>query len=44
MTSLVSIILVGLSATKGAYAWGKLGHATVAYIAQHYLSSETASW
>ncbi|KID78494.1 Nuclease PA3 [Metarhizium brunneum] len=44
MSPLVSILLVGLSATKGAYAWGKLGHATVAYIAQHYLSPETASW
>lgn len=28
----------------GAYAWGNLGHMTVAYIAQNYLSDDTVSW
>ncbi|KAK5800846.1 hypothetical protein VI817_003058 [Penicillium citrinum] len=27
-----------------AHAWGALGHATVAYVAQHYVSPEAASW
>jgi hypothetical protein len=44
MPSLLNSALLGLVATEGAYAWGTLGHATVAYIAQHYLTSETASW
>lgn len=35
---------VAATAFQGAQAWGVLGHATVAYIAQHYLSADTASW
>lgn len=27
-----------------AYAWGSLGHQTVAYLAQHYVSNHTAQW
>ncbi|KAJ7893736.1 putative nuclease PA3, partial [Mycena olivaceomarginata] len=29
---------------QGVHAWGVLGHATVAYIAQNYLTADTASW
>ncbi|KAI0473671.1 nuclease s1 [Xylariaceae sp. FL0804] len=36
--------LAFLAAPHGAQAWGSLGHATVAYIAQNYVSSSTASW
>ncbi|KAK2612089.1 hypothetical protein QQS21_001818 [Conoideocrella luteorostrata] len=44
MPSLLNSALVGLAATQGVHAWGRLGHATVAYIAQNYLTSEAASW
>jgi hypothetical protein len=37
-------ILVSLTALQGVRAWGTLGHATVAYIAQNYVSDATASW
>ncbi|KAJ5884958.1 hypothetical protein N7495_009468 [Penicillium taxi] len=33
-----------VSAIKGANAWGQLGHATVAYVAQHYVTPSTATW
>ncbi|KAJ7506518.1 S1/P1 nuclease-domain-containing protein [Mycena galericulata] len=39
-----SYLLIGLAALQGVRAWGVLGHATVAYIAQNYLTDETASW
>ncbi|KAF1967317.1 hypothetical protein BU23DRAFT_559512 [Bimuria novae-zelandiae CBS 107.79] len=39
-----SSLLVGLVALHGANAWGTLGHATVAYIAQNYLNDATATW
>ncbi|KAJ9195947.1 hypothetical protein DTO166G4_6286 [Paecilomyces variotii] len=41
---MISYILLGLAATQGTHAWGVLGHATVAYIAQNYVNSEVASW
>ncbi|EKV11886.1 Nuclease PA3, putative [Penicillium digitatum] len=44
MASLTSIAFVTFGVIYGANAWGALGHATVAYVAQHYLSSEAASW
>lgn len=37
-------ILIGLATLKGVQAWGALGHATVAYVAQNYLNSATATW
>lgn len=41
---MISYILLGLTAAQGTYAWGVLGHATVAYIAQNYINSDVASW
>lgn len=37
-------LLVTLAALQGVHGWGVLGHATVAYVAQHYLTADTASW
>ncbi|CAM1509800.1 Fc.00g001350.m01.CDS01 [Cosmosporella sp. VM-42] len=37
-------LLLTLGAMRGVYSWGVLGHATVAYIAQHFLHDEVASW
>jgi hypothetical protein len=42
--SLPKSLLVTLVALRGVHGWGVLGHATVAYVAQHYLTAETASW
>ncbi|KAJ6164646.1 hypothetical protein N7470_003318 [Penicillium chermesinum] len=44
MTRLAKVALVGLGSVSGVKAWGVLGHATVAYIAQNYVTSDTASW
>lgn len=44
MARLSHVALIALGMTKGAQAWGALGHATVAYVAQHYVSPEAASW
>ncbi|KAM0481886.1 hypothetical protein ACHAPX_003215 [Trichoderma viride] len=44
MPSISKVALTALASVQGAQAWGVLGHATVAYIAQHYLNSATASW
>ena len=41
---MTSYALLGLAAAQGAHAWGVVGHATVAYVAQNYVTSETASW
>ncbi|KAJ9391999.1 hypothetical protein DTO063F5_758 [Paecilomyces variotii] len=41
---MIFYILLGLAATQGTHAWGVLGHATVAYIAQNYVNSEVTSW
>ncbi|KAJ7647757.1 S1/P1 nuclease-domain-containing protein [Roridomyces roridus] len=37
-------LILGLATLQGAHAWGVLGHATVAYVAQNYLTSATATW
>ncbi|CEJ55075.1 Putative Nuclease PA3 [Penicillium brasilianum] len=44
MARLSKVALVTLGSLSGVNAWGSLGHATVAYIAQNYVSSSTASW
>ncbi|KAJ6481894.1 S1/P1 nuclease [Mycena sanguinolenta] len=36
--------LFGLATLQGVNAWGVLGHATIAYIAQNYVTPQTASW
>ncbi|KAJ7465154.1 putative nuclease PA3 [Mycena latifolia] len=41
---MTSYVLLGLATLQGVRAWGALGHATVAYVAQNYVSAETASW
>ena len=42
--SISKSLLVTLAALRGVHGWGVLGHATVAYVAQHYLNADTASW
>ncbi|KAJ5794491.1 hypothetical protein N7457_001090 [Penicillium paradoxum] len=44
MVSLSRAALLTLGVTHGANAWGALGHAAVAYVAQHYVHPEAASW
>ncbi|KAM3484735.1 hypothetical protein MY8738_001854 [Beauveria namnaoensis] len=44
MVSFYRTALIAATAFQGAQAWGVLGHATVAYIAQNYLTNETAKW
>ncbi|KAF7715894.1 Uncharacterized protein PECH_005769 [Penicillium ucsense] len=44
MTRFSKIAVVTLGSLSGVNAWGVLGHATVAYVAQNYLSASTASW
>ncbi|KAJ5175679.1 uncharacterized protein N7482_001556 [Penicillium canariense] len=44
MAPLSKITLVTLGSVGGANAWGALGHATVAYVAQNYVSASTAAW
>ncbi|KGO75766.1 S1/P1 nuclease [Penicillium italicum] len=44
MVHLSRIAFVTFGVIHKANAWGALGHATVAYVAQHYMSSEAASW
>ncbi|EFX03737.1 nuclease s1 [Grosmannia clavigera kw1407] len=40
-----SAVLLGLGATlQGAHAWGSLGHATVAYVAQDFVTADTKAW
>lgn len=41
---MTSYALLGLATAQSAHAWGVLGHATVAYIAQNYIDSDVASW
>lgn len=38
------LALVALSTLETVHAWGSLGHETVAYIAQHYVTSHTEIW
>ncbi|KAJ7216179.1 nuclease s1 [Mycena haematopus] len=41
---MASYALLGLATLQGVRAWGVLGHATVAYIAQNYVTSEVETW
>ena len=36
--------VLALSAARGALCWGELGHGTVAYIAQKYLTSASVAY
>lgn len=42
--SVTRTLFLGLATAQGAQAWGVLGHATVAYIAQNYVNSATETW
>lgn len=42
--SIPKSLLLTLAALRGVHGWGVLGHATVAYVAQHYLDADVASW
>lgn len=44
MASVSKVAFVTFGLLNGVNAWGALGHATVAYVAQHYLSADTATW
>lgn len=41
---MVSSLLLTVAALQGVRAWGTLGHATIAYIAQNYVTDDVASW
>ncbi|ROW09286.1 hypothetical protein VPNG_05793 [Cytospora leucostoma] len=41
---MISFVLVTLTSLQSVKAWGSLGHATIAYIAQNYITDEVASW
>ena len=41
MVHFKSTVLAGMAAAPSAYAWGSLGHTTVAYIAQNLVSQDT---
>lgn len=41
MVHLKTTVLAGIAAAPSAYAWGSLGHTTVAYIAQNLVSADT---
>jgi hypothetical protein len=41
MVHFKSTLLVGMAAAPSAYAWGSLGHTTVAYIATNLVSQDT---
>lgn len=41
---MILFVLVTLASLQGVKAWGSLGHATIAYIAQNYVTDEVASW
>ncbi|KAJ5512856.1 S1/P1 nuclease [Penicillium fimorum] len=44
MVSLSRVAFIAFGVIHGANAWGELGHATVAYVAQQYMSPEAAKW
>ncbi|OAA48053.1 Phospholipase C/P1 nuclease, core [Beauveria brongniartii RCEF 3172] len=44
MVSFYRTTVIAAAAFQGAQAWGVLGHATVAYIAQNYLTNDTTVW
>lgn len=39
-----TLIVASIGLFRGVNAWGVLGHATVGYIAQNYVSDDTKSW
>ncbi|KXT05482.1 hypothetical protein AC578_10996 [Pseudocercospora eumusae] len=39
-----SFLFLALTSIPSTYAWGSLGHETIAYIASHYVQSHTKSW
>lgn len=41
---MVSSLILTVATLQGVRAWGTLGHATIAYIAQNYVTDEVASW
>ena len=41
---MATYLIAGLAAAPAVHAWGTLGHAAVAYIAQNYLDEDTAGW
>ncbi|KAF3771398.1 putative nuclease S1 precursor [Cryphonectria parasitica EP155] len=41
---MASYLLLTVATLQGVRAWGTLGHATIAYIAQNYVTDEVASW
>lgn len=41
---MLSSLTLTFAALPGTLAWGTLGHTTVAYLAQSYVSDSTASW
>lgn len=43
-TKTTTAVLLTLAALQGVNAWGALGHATVAYVAQNYVTDATATW
>jgi hypothetical protein len=44
MKSFVSITVIGLSVFSEVHAWGNMGHETVAYIAQNFISAKTKTY
>ncbi|KXG50256.1 S1/P1 nuclease [Penicillium griseofulvum] len=44
MVSLSRVAFVTFGVVHGVNAWGELGHAAVAYVAQHYMSPGAAKW
>ncbi|KAJ7196659.1 putative nuclease PA3 [Mycena pura] len=44
MQSLTSLALLSLGAAPAVHAWGVVGHATIAYIAQNFVKDTTATW
>lgn len=44
MMIVLNYAAVLLGTVQSVHAWGNLGHATVAYIAQNYVHPNTACW
>lgn len=44
LNMMLKSVLVAFGAIRAVHGWGVLGHATVAYIAQHFLDDDVASW
>lgn len=41
---MISALLVTVATLQGVRAWGSLGHATIGYIAQNFVTDEVAAW